>query len=146
MIRGPQSRMAPKPRRRTSRSPPRRNVSGSATEVCGDGEIDLEAALCRCEVDPFDDSMGALTRRTEQNRRDPGPREQRRVGPERDADDLSVTRVAAHELDDRLFLVDLKRGAREHDARLAVDVSEEIPNLAFDLRHRFARHGPPLSL
>src|SRR5918992_95935 len=106
MIRGPQSRMAPNPRRRTTRSPPMRKVSGA--EVSGDRRVDLEAPFHAGEVDPLDHCVRALAHGPEDDRRDPGSREKGRVGPEGNADDLGISDVAEDELDYLLSPVDLE--------------------------------------
>src|SRR5687768_3284487 len=125
--------MAPYPRRRTSRSPPILNVSGSATELRRHVDVHLQAALGGGDVDPFDHCVRAVARRPEQDRGDARVGEQRRVGPERDADHLAVSCVPAHDLRDALAPVDLEWGPREHDPARSLDVAEQAGDLAFDL-------------
>ena len=61
-----------------------------AAERGRDGRVDLDAVLEGSDVDPLDFRVQALAARSEEHRRDAGGGEERRVGPERDADHLRL--------------------------------------------------------
>ena len=83
-------------------------------EVGGDGGVDLDAALEIADVDPFDLGVRALAAWPEEHGLDAGAREQRRVGPERDADEGGLDpedgrRMPTHRGHDLGVLRDLER-------------------------------------
>ena len=167
---GPVTRIAPNPSRRTSRSPPIRIVAGTRPahqrtrprrprpgSDPGHGRevrrrarahrgVDLGAALGAREVDPLLDGVGALAGRAEDDRGDAGRREESRVGPEGDADDLRLAGVAGDELGDRRVRGRLERLPRDDDADLAVDLPEQLPELSLDQRVGLPGDRPALAL
>src|SRR5215210_3424793 len=142
-IPGPQRRIAPNPSRRTSRSPPTRNVSGA--ELSGYRRVDLDAALDGGEVDPLLDGVRSLARRAEDDGGDPSRGEERRVRPEGNADDVGRAGVAGHERGDLGVLRRLERLARDDDAALAVEPAEELGELCLDELDSLAWDRPPLA-
>src|SRR6185503_18836127 len=60
-------------------------------ELARNCQVNVLAALDRREIDPFDVCVGALALGAEENGRNAGRGEHRRIGPERDADDLRLT-------------------------------------------------------
>ena len=99
----------------------RAGSGGHPQMAARDRHVDLAAALERGEVDPLHRGVRALAGRPEEHRRDPGRRDERRVGPERHADELG--RLADDRPHSRArgrsrFRADLERLARRRTSAL----------------------------
>src|SRR5262245_25921515 len=156
---GPVIRIAPNPSRLTWRSPPivsvsgeagtsrshyrRRRTGSSSAELARDGGVDLDAAFGAREIDPLDDGVGALAGVAEDDRGDPGLGEESRVSPVRLADDFWGPGVGRDEPDDLGVLGRLEGRPRDNGPDLAVDLPEELAQLALHVRVGLARNRPP---
>src|SRR5690242_18451070 len=126
------------PRARTCSAPREEQPRGAAVDLCAPGEaVDFHPLLGRVRAGPA---------RAEDDRRDPGSREQRSVGPERDA--LGCLRAGRlrYCLDELVARVRLERRPAENKPRGRVGAGGERRHLAGDLLVALAGERSSLAL